>query len=168
MKTFIWSFRFKQGNMVCKLNKALYGLKQASRAWNERFNKFIVRIEFKQCDSDACLYIKRQNGVTVYILLYDDDILVFCSNMKAINIVKKLLLEEFENTDMGRASTFLGMHIHQDIEKGTIVLSQSKYLEKMLQKFDMQNCKPKSTPMEKGLHLEPGDKNNRSSHPYES
>lgn len=157
---------FKQNNKVCKLNKALYGLKQASRAWNEKFNDFMIRNGFKQCNSDACLYVKVQNGITIYVLLYVDDILIFCSDLKRINTVKSLLSNEFEMTDMGKASTFLGMHIEQDIEKGTIVLSQSKYLEKVLQKFNMQDCKPKSTPMEKGLHLDAGDKNKCTNHPY--
>lgn len=157
---------FKQKKKVCKLNKALYGLKQASRAWNEKFNKFMIHIGFKQCATDQCLYVKKQNGKLVYVLLYVDDILVFCSDMKIIDTIKQLLSKEFEMTDMGKVSTFLGMHIQQDIEKGTIVLSQSKYLEKVLQKFNMQDCKPKATPMEKGLHLEPGDANNCSNHPY--
>lgn len=47
---------FTQGNKVCKLNKAIYGLKQASRAWNMKFNNYMVKIGFKQCISDRCLY----------------------------------------------------------------------------------------------------------------
>lgn len=49
---------FKKGNKVCKSSKALYGLKQASRAWNEKFNQFMLKIGFKRCKSDSCLYKK--------------------------------------------------------------------------------------------------------------
>lgn len=157
---------FKRGNKVCKLNKALYGLKQASREWNEKFNEFMTRIGFERCASDQCLYVKKQNEEMIYVLLYVDDILIFCKNIEVINTVKKMLSREFEMLDMGKASSFLGMHIDQDIEKGTIVLSQSKYLERVLERFDMQNCKPKSTPMEKGLHLERVEENNCTNHPY--
>lgn len=157
---------FKQGNKVCKLNKALYGLKQASRAWNEKFNDFMMRIKFEKCVSDQCLYVKKQNDKLIYVLLYVDDILIFCEDIGIINTVKKLFSKEFEMVDMDKASSFLGMHIDQNIEKGTITLSQSKYLEKVLERFNMLECKPKSTPMEKGLHLEYGDKNKCSDHPY--
>lgn len=157
---------FGQENKVCKLKKALYGLKQASRAWNDKFNDFMLRIGFKRCDSDRCLYVKEQNGIICYVLLYVDDLLIFCHDLKMVETVKKLLSNEFEMTDMGKANSFLGMQIEQDIEKGTIELNQKQYLKKVLQKFGMQDCKPKSTPIEKGLHLEKDDANKCSNHPY--
>lgn len=110
--------------------------------------------------------IKKQNETVIYVLLYVDDILIFCNNLKIIDIIKKLLSSEFDMTDMGNASSFLGMQIEQDIGSGTIVLSQSNYLKRVLQRFNMQDSKTKSTPMEKGLHLNQGDKNNCSKHPY--
>lgn len=157
---------FGQKNMVCKLNKALYGLKQASRAWNEKFNEFMIRIGFKRSQSDQCLYVKHHNGVICFVLLYVDDTLIFCCNLKVMATIKKLFSNEFEMTDMGEASSFLGMQIERDIQKGTITLSQSRYLQKVLHKFGMQECKSKSTPMEKGLHLDLGEKGKCSNHPY--
>ena len=157
---------FGEKNKVCKLNKALYGLKQASRAWNGKFNESIVKIGFRRCNADRCLYVKEQNGIICYVLLYVDDLLIFCRDMKTIVAVKKLLSEEFEMTDLGKANSFLGMQIEQDIENGTIVINQTEYLKKVLHKFKMQDCKPKATPMEKGLHLEKGDANKCSNHPY--
>lgn len=157
---------FDQGNKVCKLKKALYGLKQASRAWNEKFNDFMIRIGFKRCDSDRCLYVKVHNGTICYVLLYVDDLLIFCCDLKMINAVKRLLSNEFEMTDMGKADSFLGMQIEQNIENGTITVNQTQYLKRVLQKFGMQDCKPKSTPIEKGLHLERGDTNKCTDHRY--
>lgn len=157
---------FGQQNKVCKLNKALYGLKQASRAWNEKFNKFMIRIGFKRSESDKCLYTKEHGGVKCFVLLYVDDTLIFCSDLKVMATIKKLFSNEFEMTDMGEAGSFLGMQIGRDIKKGTISLSQSRYLEKVLNKFQMQECKSKSTPMEKGLHLDLGEKGKCSNHPY--
>lgn len=157
---------FKSGNKVCKLNKAIYGLKQASRAWNEKFNEFMIQIGFKRCESDRCLYVKKQNGVMCYVLLYVDDTLIFCSDIKVINAVKQLLAKKFEMTDVGPVNSFLGMHIEQDMANGTITMNQSQYLENVLDKFDMKNCKARSTPMEKNLHIEKGDSKNCSNHPY--
>lgn len=157
---------FVNGTKVCKLNKALYGLKQASRVWNDRFNEFMIRIGFARCEADQCLYITVKKEVTCYVLLYVDDLLLLCKDVNMINTVKQLLSREFEMTDVGEANKFLGMYIKQDIKNGTISLNQSQYLENVLRKFDMKNCKSKTTPMEKGLHLKKGDASNGSKQPY--
>lgn len=126
----------------------------------------MIKIGFKRCESDRCLYVKKQNGVMCYVLLYVDDTLIFCSDIKVINAVKQLLAKKFEMTDVGPVNSFLGMHIEQDMPNGTITMNQSQYLENVLDKFDMKNCKARSTPMEKNLHIEKGDNKNCSNHPY--
>lgn len=147
-------------------SKALYVLKQASQVWNERFNEFMVRIGFRRCEADQCLYVRVKNEVTCYILLYVDDLLLLCKDINMISTVNRLLSRKFEMTDIGKADKFLGMYIEQDIENGTISLNQAQYLENVLRKFDMRDCKPKSTSMEKGLHLEKDDANNCSKQSY--
>lgn len=52
---------------------------------------------------------------------------------------------EFEMTDLGEMKYFLGMQVKQSL--GRIFLSQEKYAEDMLKKFNMSNCKPLATPM---------------------
>lgn len=157
---------FARGKQVCKLNKAIYGLKQASRMWNEKFHKFITRIGFKRCASDYCLYTKFENGIRCYILLYVDDLLIVCDDLKKINVIKGLLAKEFEMMDIGRADTFLGMHIEHDRENGTIQLSQTQYLKSVVRKFGMDESKSISTPIEKGLHLSADGSTENANVPY--
>lgn len=144
---------FAKGKQVCKLKKAIYGLKQASRMWNEKFHQFMTRIGFKRCASDYCLYIKFENDIRCYILLYVDDLLIVCDDLRMINTIKGLLAKQFEMTDIGMADTFLGMHIEHDRDNGIVQLSQAQYLKNVVRKFGMTECKPISTPIEKGLHL---------------
>lgn len=157
---------FPAGIKVCKLNKAIYGLKQASRMWYEKFHQFITRIGYKRCSSDYCLYTKFENGIRCFILVYVDDLLIVCDSETMIRIIKKLLAKEFEMTDVGRVDTFLGMHIEHDRENGIIQLSQSQYMKKVINKFGMNDCKPASTPIEKGLHLSNEAKGENSNVPY--
>ena len=49
--------------------------------------------------------------------------------------------------DLGHAKKILGMEITRDGRKGTMFLSQKKYLEKVLNTFGMNNCKPVITPL---------------------
>lgn len=157
---------FENGtNMVCKLNKSLYGLKQASRMWNERFNEFMLKIGFARCLNDHCLYIKKSNDIICYILLYVDDLLIVSGDMKLINVIKSMLLREFEMTDLNEANNFLGINIvRKDMHQ--ITMDQTNYFRKMLQKFGMSDCKGISTPIEVGLHLEDGIVNDNNKVPY--
>lgn len=157
---------FENGNKVCKLNKAIYGLKQASRMWNEKFNSFMVRIGFKKSLADHCLYTKFDNNSICYVLLYVDDLLIVCNDVRMTNTIKGLFMQQFEMVDMGKASNFLGIHMARDEANGAISLNQSQYFKKVLQKFDMTNCKAAATPIENGLYIEKGDPDRCSKDPY--
>jgi len=56
-------------------------------------------------------------------------------------------------TDLGEISWILGIHVMQDREEGWIVLSQQKYLEEVLERFDKANVRPISTPSLPNHHL---------------
>lgn len=158
---------FKDGTwQVCKLRRSLYGLKQASRMWNERFNQFMLRIGFKGCLSDYCLYVRVTNGIACYVLLYVDDLLIVSSDLRSIETIKRLLSNEFEMTDVGEADTFLGVHIERDNINHKISMSQVGYFEKVLRKFNMIDCKAVSTPIESGIDLQKGESNQDCNAPY--
>lgn len=58
-------------------------------------------------------------------------------------------------TDMGLLHFFLGLEIWQD-QRG-IFISQRRYVQELLQAFDMQECKPISTPMDPNQKLSAHD-----------
>lgn len=58
-----------------------------------------------------------------------------------IRALRDSLSREFEMKDLGKASRILGMDIARDREKGTLILSQQKYLEKVLRTFGMFEAK---------------------------
>jgi hypothetical protein len=61
--------------------------------------------------------------------------------------LKAQLAREFDMKDLGPVNKILGMQIHQDRSKRKIWLSQKNYLKKILQRFNMQDCKPIFTPL---------------------
>ena len=52
---------------------------------------------------------------------------------------------------MGIADVILGIKIIR--KYNCLYLSQSHYIEKVLHKFDHQNCKPVSTPFDSNINL---------------
>lgn len=156
----------KGKNLVCKLNKSLYGLKQASRAWNERFHSFVERLGFRRSTSDQCLYVKGTGQNQVFLVLYVDDVLLIGRHLKLVEVVKKCLSTEFEMTDVGEVNCFLGMKIERNVEKRELRISQRSFLEGLLKRFNMSDCKPISTPMECRLRLKKGEESMRTDKPY--
>ena len=73
--------------------------------------------------------------------------LVAGSNMQDINVLKRKLAKSFAMKDLGAAKQILGMRITRDRKNHKLTLSQGEYIEKVLQRFRMQNAKPVSTPL---------------------
>lgn len=119
---------------------------------------------FVRCQSDSCLYTKPNSEL--FVLLYIDDLALFGANLQQIQLLKQQLSKEFEMTDLDEINTFLGIHIERNIENGEMQLSQKQYLINVLEKFQMSDCKPISTPMEIKLKLEKGDDSEASTKPY--
>ena len=84
------------------------------------------------------------------ILSYNcvDDMLVVGSNMHDINVLKIKLANSFAMKDLGAAKKILGMRITRDRKNHKLTLSKDEYIEKVLQRFRMQNAKPVSTPLD--------------------
>src|SRR6218665_674824 len=59
---------------------------------------------------------------------------------------------KFKMKDLGQLSWFLGINFTYSSESGTIEMNQSRYVEKMLSRFNMSECKPRSTPCDVNLH----------------
>jgi len=133
---------------VYKLNKALYGLKQSGRMWNQMLHAHLINDNFVQSSVDHCVYVKTHDGCKVIILVWVDDIIIAANNQAQLAKVKISLGERFRMKDLGVLSWFLGIKFV--CSENSIVMNQSKYVENMLHRFNMSDCKPKSTPCDPG------------------
>ena len=127
-------------HMVCKLKKSIYGLKQASRQWYLKFHEILITFGFKENLVDQCIYLKISGSKICIIVLYVDDMLLASNNMGMIHETKQFLSKTFDMKDLGEATYVLGIEIHRDRLRGLLGLSQKSYIEKVLKRFNMQNC----------------------------
>ncbi|XP_059638821.1 retrovirus-related Pol polyprotein from transposon TNT 1-94 [Cornus florida] len=139
--------------LECKLKKSLYSLKQAPRQWYKKFDGFMKRHGYNKCNADHCYYFKRFKSSFIILLLYVDNMLVAGSDFKEISKLKKQLSNEFEMKDLGAVKQILAMRISKDKQKGTLQLSQAKYIERVLKRFNMNNAKAVSTPLANHFRL---------------
>ena len=136
---------------MCRLKKALYGLKQAPRAWYEKIDAYLAAQGFQNSPTESTLYVKRADDVLLVIVLYVDDMLLMRPNEAHIADFKAELNSAFEMSDLGLLHHYLGIQFKQ--YDGGIALCQTKYIETLLRRFGLDDCKPIATPMETGLHL---------------
>lgn len=109
---------------------------------------------YSRCHSDHCIYFKKlDNERYIILLLYVDDMLVAGSNMQDINVLKMNLANSFAMKDLGAAKQILGMRITRDGKNRKLTLSQTEYIQKVLERFRMQNAKPVSTPLASHFNL---------------
>ena len=140
-------------NRVYRLLKSLYGLKQAARQWNKKLHDTLISMGFKRLDSDRSVYIFVRDEVRIIIPVFIDDITFASSNSAAIDSVIKELASYFKLRDLGPTSFLLGIKITRNAEKRQIALSQRQYIIDALERFNMSDCNPTSTPMDPGAHL---------------
>ena len=76
-----------------------------------------------------------------------NDILITRSSIEKINNLKTQLSKQFAMKDLGAVKQILGMRIIRDKTNGTLKLSQSEYVKKVLSRFNMNEAKPVNTPL---------------------
>ena len=84
------------------------------------------------------------------VCLYVDDMIFIGNNSKMFDEFKRVMAQEFEMTDIGLMSYYLGIEVKQNDD--SIFVSQEGCDRKILEKFNMQNYKPVSTPIDCGTN----------------
>ena len=138
---------------VLKLNKSLYGLRQSSKCWNNEINEYLINLGFERSENDHCLYMLNFDTDRVYLLMYVDDLIIAGKSLDKINFIVNKLMARFEIKDKGSLEHFLGLEISYNRNQGILKIHQSNYTRKILNKFNMQNCKNIDTPIDPKLKL---------------
>lgn len=147
-------FANKSGGNVLRLKRAIYGLKQSSLAWYEKVKDCLCKLGFNNSQYEPCLFAKTKGDVKIIIGLYVDDFLIFSNNDRETEELKKLLALEFKLKDLGFVRQYLGMRINVNKDKSVITIDQTQYIEQLVERFQMSDCKPQSTPIEPKLNVE--------------
>lgn len=84
----------------------------------------------------------------VIIALYVVDILLFSNNSEMLKREKLALARRFDVEDLGELRYVLGMWLKRNCGLRTHSTSQTKYVEGILKKFNMDKCKLVSTSLE--------------------
>ena len=138
--------------IVCRLTKSIYGLKQSPRTWYGKINMFFIDYGFQRSEHDHNVYI--HSIFKLVLLLYVDDLVIASPSAQDVSWVQDLLHDEFEMTDLGPLTSFLGIEIRRSRPGRTLHLSQSRYIATILERHGMSTCAPVSTPADPHIRLQ--------------
>jgi hypothetical protein len=139
--------------LVCKLKKSMYGLKQSPRMWYKKIDTYMLGLGFTRNKEDHCVYFKLIGDYLIYLVLYVNDMLLIGNNKEIIQDVQTQWSSKFDMKDLDASNFILGMEIKRDRKKRKLWLNQRKYVETILQRFNMQGCKPIKVPIPVGVKL---------------
>jgi hypothetical protein len=83
--------------------------------------------------------------------IYVDDIIFGYTNKSTCEEFSRIMIQKFEMSMMGELKYFLGFQVKQ-LQDDTFI-SQTKYIQDILNKFGMKDAKPIKTPMGTNGHL---------------
>lgn len=85
------------------------------------------------------------------IAVYVDDLLVTGSSTAGIEKFKPEMSSKFQMRNLGKLSYYLGIEVEQ--KDGHIVLKQTGYARKILEKAGMLDCNPTTYPMDPKVQI---------------
>ena len=106
---------------------------------------------------EPCLYVFYDGPLLLLIILYVEDLLIAGNNQKEIRRVKRELMKVFKMKDLDDVKEFLGIEIIRNRVSRTLRLTQSSYIDTILERFQMSDSNPTATPMVQSSNPTPDD-----------
>ena len=124
----------------CEVVKGIYGLPPSGKVWGDEAAKTLTSLGFERSLSDPCLFFRGDLRSKTFqmVCLYVDDISCY-SFEKPVELFSTLK-EKYGIKDEGELDFMLGVEVVRD-KKGSMALSQGAYVDKVLEKFRMEDCR---------------------------
>jgi hypothetical protein len=129
------------------LNKAIYGLKQTGRAWQHELVAAIESADFKQWLKEPCIFYKHNNNHLTLISTYVNNLLITGNDPSELKKIEQALASKFRMKNLGELEQFL--EIEATKTENGMILTQKEYTKSIVKKFGQENCKDRSSPMDK-------------------
>ncbi|KAJ8509101.1 hypothetical protein ON010_g18802 [Phytophthora cinnamomi] len=140
-------------DLVCKHKKSIYGLKQAPKYWYKVLHKFFTNLGFVRCSKEYCIYVQKVGESWIIVVVYVDDLTIMSKDIELISKLKQDLSGRFKMKDLEDIHYILKMEVRRNRKNRTMTISQHKYIDELLDKFNMGHCTAVTTPQLKEVEL---------------
>ena len=138
---------------VLRLVKSLYGLKQGAKNWYDALHKALTELGFTRSEADHGVFFKEIGKHIIIFAVHVDDGMVTGSSISLINKFKEEMNAKYRLTDLGAVNWLLGIKITRDLVNKTLSLSQHAYIDAIITKFNFDDLKPSSIPIDPSAPL---------------
>ena len=136
-------FTSRQPNTCLKLKKSLYGLVNAPRLWYDHLLEFLLTDGFTQSKPDKCFF----NRDDIFLILHVDDTgIAFRSNDVLESFLERLSAAGFKFSREGTFHEFLGITFTTCAISGSVTLTQTGLIGKIISATGLDNANPSNTP----------------------
>ena len=129
----------KDENLICLLRTALYDLKQTAKQFYLFLRDLLANFDYEPIIDDIFVFFNKNTEIIVAIHI--DDLLIADSDINKINELQKQLQTKIAINDLNDVDFFLSMKITRNREKHELFLTQKKYTNEILARFNITNEK---------------------------
>jgi hypothetical protein len=129
------------GVAVKRLKKSLYGLKQAGHKWYNALKCILIDLGFHISDTDPGVFHTHEDEYIIILAVHIDDCTLTRSSSKLIMQYKVKINKCYKFTDLGPIHWLLGIKITHDQDVCTTSLSQTTYIESIINCFNLTDTK---------------------------
>jgi hypothetical protein len=112
--------------------------------WYNRLSEFLSKKGYTNNEDCPCVFIQRSPNGFCIISAYVDDLNIIGTH-EEIEEASSYLKSEFEMKDLGKTKFCLGLQLEHF--EGGILIHQSTYTQKVLERFGFEKAYPAKTPM---------------------
>ena len=159
-------YRSSIGRKSClRLKRSIYGLSVAPRLWYKHVMKALESLGLIPSAHDPCLLFRND----LIVISYVDDLGIQSPSKQVVDeFIAALEKKGFELTREGSFSEYLGIQ-YESCDDGSISMTQSGLVEKILEATSMQDCNPNKTPTTKeALAIDPDGEDMNETWSYRS
>lgn len=135
---------------LLRLLRAVYGLRQAARQWILELVKLMDTMGIHQSVADPCLFMKHTDGTRTYLLIYVDDLLLVAQTQDQIEAMMNQVMAAFKSRDLGTPDFFLAPRLDPATPRGGMIVSQRRYVSRLVERHGLTDAKPTLLPMTPG------------------
>jgi hypothetical protein len=136
-------------HFVWRLLKAIYGLKQAGRQWYKKLCELFDKLGFTRSSFDpAVFFYIDEPDIICIVAVHVDDCTLVANTLPVMLRLKAELNAHYELVDLGEVRWLLGFEVRRDRARRILQISQAAYIDTILERFAMTDCRPVSTPMD--------------------
>jgi hypothetical protein len=112
-------------------------MKQFEMMWYNQLKEFLLNKGYSNNDDCPCVFLHKSSTGFCFISVYVDDLNIIYTELD-INEVRDHLKMEFEMNDLGKTKLCLGLQLYH--LPTYILVYQSAYVQKILEKFNMDKA----------------------------